>query len=95
MERAKGVENEQPLIQNVACSDDVTGDADVTGDGDGDVTDNIFFENGKFDSRGRFSGFGTLYIFDILVPMLYQGILKGEYITLPLTSCLTGLESAV
>jgi hypothetical protein len=24
-----------------------------------------------------------------------QGILKGEYIIVPLTSCLTGLESAV
>ncbi len=78
MEGAQIVENGPPLIQNVACSDDVTGDADVTGDGDGDVTDNFFFENGKFDSRGRFSGFGTLYIFDKLVPMLYQGILKGE-----------------
>ena len=31
----------------------------------------------------------------VIVKRLYQGILKGGSITVPLTSCLTGLETAV
>ena len=52
------------LISNVDCSADVN---DVNDDDeDVVVTDNFFFEKGRYDSEGRLSGFGTLYIFDKL-----------------------------
>ena len=52
----------EALISNVDCSADVN---DVNDD-DEDVTDNFFFEKGRYDLEGRLSGFGTLYIFDKL-----------------------------
>ena len=47
----KGIE---PLIYNVACSEQPN------------VSDNFYFEKGEFTIDGKFSGFGSLYIFDRL-----------------------------
>jgi hypothetical protein len=42
----------ESFVSNVACSDEEF------------VTDNFYFENGKFTKDGKFSERGTLYIFD-------------------------------
>ena len=60
----------EALISNVDCSADVNDDDDDDDDDEDDedvaVTDNFFFEKGRYDLEGRLSGFGTLYIFDKL-----------------------------
>ena len=53
MAGAKKINN--PLLRNVDCGGDTSS-----------TTDNFYFENGRFDAEGRFSGPGTLYIFDRL-----------------------------
>lgn len=42
------------FIENVECSDEPN------------VSDNFYYENGKISLEGKFSGLGTLYIFDRL-----------------------------
>ncbi len=44
----------EPFIYNVACSEQPN------------VSDNFYFEKGEFTKDGKFTGFGSLYLFDRL-----------------------------
>lgn len=59
MEGGEKYSNMSPLVRNVICGKSHSKN-------DKSSTDNFYFENGKFDVDGKFSGPGTLYIFDKL-----------------------------